>query len=80
MSQTIVFVSSSAHFFLPTKHMLANWDLSDEAAKKYRQDVLYGRSKLGNVHQMHIFADELESKGVIVTSVHPGNIQSELRE
>lgn len=79
-SVRIVFVSSSAHFLLPTRHMLKNWDLGDEAAKAYRPDALYGRSKLANVHQMQYFANELESKGVIVSSVHPGNIKSELRE
>lgn len=79
-SVRIVFVSSFAHFLFTTRHMLKNWDLSDEAGKLYGPDALYGRSKLGNVHQMQYFANELESKGVIVASVHPGNISSELRE
>jgi len=69
-SVRIIITSSSAHFFFPTKKMLNDWDLSDEAAKQYSPQALYGRSKLGNIHQAHKFADELESKGVIVASVH----------
>jgi retinol dehydrogenase-12 len=66
----IILTSSSAHFFFPPKKMIKNWDLSDEAAKQYKPDALYGRSKLGNIHQAYILSKELDSKGIIVASCH----------
>ncbi|UZJ50740.1 hypothetical protein CBS101457_000060 [Exobasidium rhododendri] len=77
-SVRIIFTSSSGHFFFANKKMMKNWDLSDEGALPYKPQELYCRSKLGNIHQAHKFADELGAKGVIAASVHPGNIQSEL--
>jgi retinol dehydrogenase-12 len=79
-SVRIVFVSSSAHCFYYNKQMKKKWDMGDAFANELKPDALYGRSKLGNVHQMQYFANELEEKGIIVSAVHPGNIRSELRE
>jgi retinol dehydrogenase-12 len=73
----IIFTSSFAHYLIPNK-MIKNWDLSDEAAKLYNPDALYGRSKMGNIHQASVLAKELDSKGIIVASCHPGLIQSNL--
>lgn len=78
-SVRIVILSSSGHTLLPTKKMLQNWDPSDAGAKEYGPQPLYGRSKLGNLHTVQRLADELESKGVVVVGVHPGNIRTELQ-
>jgi NAD(P)-dependent dehydrogenase (short-subunit alcohol dehydrogenase family) len=71
----IILTSSSAHFFFPPKKMIKNWDLSDEAAKQYKPDALYGRSKLGNIHQAYILSKELDSKGIIVASCHVSRVE-----
>ena len=78
-SVRVIITSTSAHFYF-TKALAKDWELTDEAAKKHKPEALYGRSKLGNIHQARRFADELEPHGVVVASLHPGNIQSELRE
>ncbi|CCM06190.1 uncharacterized protein FIBRA_08432 [Fibroporia radiculosa] len=72
----IVNVSSSASY-----QYTLNWDsFTDGAARrKVGTTMLYAQSKFGNVVVAREFAKRYADKGIISTSVNPGNIQTELQ-
>ncbi|CEH15902.1 Dehydrogenases with different specificities (related to short-chain alcohol dehydrogenases) [Ceraceosorus bombacis] len=76
-SVRIVYVSSAAHWNMAPKK------LDFEAVKepnitRLAPGPLYGQSKLVNIQQAKVLARQLKDDGVIVTSLHPGIIASDL--
>ena len=74
---TVVAVSSSAHYASYDEGILPNIEaMNDET--KYDRRKAYGQSKLANV----LFAQELSRRvagtGVLVNSIHPGGVDTEL--
>jgi NAD(P)-dependent dehydrogenase (short-subunit alcohol dehydrogenase family) len=79
----IVIVSSAAHF-IPDFHKALGGTLNFEDVKvnhsrRYSPWIAYGRSKLANVLHSNELAKRLGSKGVLVNSLHPGGVATELQ-
>jgi NAD(P)-dependent dehydrogenase (short-subunit alcohol dehydrogenase family) len=69
----VVWVSSSAHYLLPPKEGVRFSSI--ENVRELRPYPLYGQSKIGNVQMARAMAKRLKENGIVVVSLHPGNIQ-----
>jgi len=74
---TVVVVSSSAHYrSYPEGVRLSIDALNDEAS--YNRVLAYGQSKLANVLFSQELASRVSEKGILVNSIHPGAVDTEL--
>jgi len=75
---TVVVVSSSAHYASYPEGVRLSLDtLNDESL--YRADLAYGQSKLANVLFAQELASRVREKGILVNSIHPGAVDTELQ-
>jgi len=75
---TIVVVSSCAHYdSYPEGVRWTVDEMNDEALYSKMQG--YGQSKLANVLFAQELAERLEPKGILVNSIHPGVVETELK-
>jgi len=74
---TVVVVSSSAHYTSYPEGVHLSIDaLNDES--RYRRHLAYGQSKLANVLFSQELASRVSDKGILVNSLHPGAVDTEL--
>merc|ERR1711924_322701 len=72
-----VSVSSAAHFSSYTEGILPSIEsMNDES--KYQREKAYGQSKLANVLFAQELSQRVSSKGILVNSIHPGGVDTEL--
>jgi NAD(P)-dependent dehydrogenase (short-subunit alcohol dehydrogenase family) len=76
----IVIVSSAAHFIPDMFSGKPDFnDVNVMNSLRYNPWAAYGRSKLANVLHANELNERLGSKGVLVNSLHPGGVQTELQ-
>lgn len=74
---TIVSVSSAAHYSSYPEGILPTIaSMNDES--QYSRGEAYGQSKLANVLFAQELAERVKSKGILVNSIHPGGVDTEL--
>jgi len=74
---TIVVVSSSAHYSSYPEGILPSIErMNDEAT--YDGSRAYGQSKLANVLFAQELAERMKSKNILVNSIHPGLVDTEI--
>jgi len=74
---TVVSVSSAAHYrSYPEGIKLSLKELNDESS--YSSVLAYGQSKLANVLFAQELAERVKSKNILVNSIHPGAVTTEL--
>lgn len=74
---TVTVVSSAAHYDSYPEGILASVEeMNDET--KYTRGEGYGQSKLANVLFAQELAERVASKNILVNSVHPGGVATEL--
>lgn len=73
----MVWVSSSAHFAFTPNQGIDYKSIKEDVLSKFSA-VLYGQSKLGNIHLSNYYARILKPNGILSFSLHPGNIASDL--
>jgi len=74
---TVVAVSSAAHFdSYPEGIRWTIEEMNDDAT--YDRAKAYGQSKLANVLFAQELAQRMQGKGILVNSIHPGGVDTEL--
>eukprot|EP00927_Polykrikos_kofoidii_P053179 TRINITY_DN4743_c0_g1_i1.p1 TRINITY_DN4743_c0_g1~~TRINITY_DN4743_c0_g1_i1.p1 ORF type:complete len:372 (-),score=45.22 TRINITY_DN4743_c0_g1_i1:324-1439(-) len=74
---TIVSVSSSAHYDSYVEGIKSSIEsMNDETT--YHKKKAYGQSKLANVLFAQELSERVKAKGILVNSIHPGGVDTEL--
>merc|ERR1712159_348074 len=74
---TVVAVSSAAHYdSYPEGVRWSIEEMNDEAS--YTRHLAYGQSKLANILFAQELAERVKSKGILVNSIHPGGVDTDL--
>lgn len=74
---TVVAVSSAASFQTYSEGVKLSLDDMNNETTYQRQDA-YGQSKLANILFVQELAEQVKSKHILVNSVHPGGVQTDL--
>ncbi|CAH4029370.1 WW domain-containing oxidoreductase [Pieris brassicae] len=71
----VVFVSSESHRMANLKNVFVNQNLSSQK-EWFSAMIAYNNSKLYNVITAKVLSEEWKDKGILVNSLHPGNMVS----